>query len=109
MSLENTVTEGRVTWLVIEYDPARARVELRSVPHASATPERRVVFNNVHDYAEEPFDPVLPRGPSDRESLVGLDEHPRGAATLYVIVTDERELSFYAEKDAEVEVLSARG
>ena len=98
-----------MTWLVIEYDPAHARVELRTVPDAPETPVRRVVFTNVHDCAEEPFDAALPRDPTDLESLVGLDVHPRGAATLYVIVTEEREVSFYAEKDPDVEVLGARG
>ena len=109
MSLEHAVTEGRVTSLVIAYDPARAQLELRTVPGAPETPVRRVVFTNVRDYAEDPFDPALPRDPSDLESLVGLDIHPREATTLYVIVTDEREVSFYADKDPTVEVLGARG
>jgi hypothetical protein len=98
MSIESEVTGGRATWLeVLRYDPAAALVELRTtVPDDPMARTRRVIFAGVSEYAEEAFDPVLPKRTDVLEGLLGIDVHARGSETWYVIATDEREVSFYA-------------
>ena len=111
MSLENVVTGGRATWLdLLAYDPTRGTIELRTFDsHAPESPRRHVLFAGVSEFAEEPFDLAQPRNPYVLDGLVGLDVHRRGSATWYAIHTDERAVTFYAEKEPIVELLDARG
>ena len=109
MTIEEQVTGGLTRWLEeFEHDPERGRVEFRAiVPGAVDVAPRRVTFTEVREYAEEPFDPAVPRDPTLLECLIGLDAHERGLATSYVIHTTEREVTFYTDVSPKVEVLGA--
>ena len=108
MTIEHEVTGGLATWLDgFRYDPALGRVAFRTVvPSAPEVPARRVTFAAVRNYAEQPFDPALPRDATVLESLVGLDAHARNQSTWYVIHTSEREVTFYADTTPHVEILA---
>ena len=104
MDLEQRVTGGRVTWLeCVEYDNAKESVVVRVTHHANFPPlvARVVTFLVVRDYEDVPHDAGA-RDSNLIETLIGLDERRRGTDTQYIVVTDEREITFRSSAPVQI-------
>ena len=101
--LEAIVTEGgRTTYInKIEFNEAdqQLQVQFQRHPKERGKVDKTLVFNGVHnftEYLDEPDKDEFLK--DDTELLIGLD----GYVSKYVIRTDCREISFYSDKQPEL-------
>jgi hypothetical protein len=95
MNLEETITQGRVSYIEsIEHDPVERRLVIRFVND----PEEQVVdriltFSEVSDFSNE-----LNWDDDDEEdcldSLLGVREYPKPEGIRYQVNTEQREMLF---------------
>jgi hypothetical protein len=99
-SFEDAVTQGRAQWLtLVKHDPIAKEfvVELTHDPERSVT-QRIVRFAGVPSVEDSWID----RDDNCVETLIGAHEDQTSSGIRYVLVTDQREITFEAREKATI-------